>query len=114
MISPDPVPAPELPLALMVTTDGRSLSATLVTEHESATGCAAGADGEADAEGWAAGADGEFISPPITPPMPPPMTVHAASKIQGRRGRDDGAPVVTLSYLPFSSHRGQETPVAQL
>jgi hypothetical protein len=43
MISPDPLPAADVPLALVVITDGRSLSATLLAGHESVADWPAGA-----------------------------------------------------------------------
>ena len=72
MISPDPVPAPPWPLAAIVTTEGRTLSATDVTLH-TLTWPDAG-----DAEDVGVAAD-DFVAATMTPPATPPTTSAPAS-----------------------------------
>src|SRR5262249_31371804 len=73
MTSPDPVPAPPWPRAEIVTTEGRTWSATEVTLH---TLGGAGLD--------AAGAEADdFVAATMTPPIPPPTTSAVPSAAHG-------------------------------
>src|SRR5215472_15633231 len=73
MTSPDPVPAPPWPRAEIVTTEGRTWSATEVTLH---TLAGAGLD--------AAGAEADdFVAATMTPPITPPTTSAVPSAAHG-------------------------------
>src|SRR5215470_19415498 len=77
MTSPDPVPAPPWPRAEIVTTEGRTWSATEVTLH---TLGGAGLD--------AAGAEADdFVAATMTPPITPPTTSAVPSAAHGSHWR---------------------------
>jgi hypothetical protein len=86
--SPDPVPLPPGPFTPIVTTDGRTLSATGVTgqeaTEESPVAAVPGEDDEDDED------DEEAVAEPIRP-APTPTTTNAAASAahfgQRRRGR---------------------------
>jgi hypothetical protein len=81
MISPDPVPLPLWPLAAIVTTEGRTLSATDVTSH-----ALTWPDAD-DAEGVGVAAD-DFVAATMAPPATPPTTSAPASAAQGSQRRN--------------------------
>jgi hypothetical protein len=76
--SPDPVPAPALPLAEIVTTDCSSWAATLVTSHVL---------GEDPASVLAAEGDG-LLTAAMTPPTTPRNTRDAATTAHGSHRRE--------------------------
>src|SRR5690349_3671785 len=78
MISPDPVPPPPWPRAEIVTTEGRTWSATEVTSHTLAV---MGAD---VAAGMAAD---DFVAATMTPPITPPTTSAVPSAAHGSHRR---------------------------
>src|SRR5215471_12644842 len=82
MSSPDPVPAPPWPLAAIVTTEGRTLSATDVTSH---TLTWPEADGVPDDSGVEAD---DFVAATMTPPATPPTTSAPTSAAHGSQRRD--------------------------
>src|SRR5215469_4193160 len=82
MTSPDPVPAPPAPLALMVTTEGSTSLATCVTWHTAALGWLPPVLVLCPVTGVVAAVfvvdAGELIALAITPPITPPTTAQAA------------------------------------
>src|SRR6185437_4511709 len=90
----DPVPAPPLPWTEIVTTDGRTWSATEVTAQ--ALTCADGTAG-------AGAADDCVVAPTMTPPITPPTTKAAPAAVHGShlRGLECFAsfPVTLLSAI---------------
>src|SRR5690348_91035 len=78
MISPDPVPPPPWPRAEIVTTEGRTWSATEVTSHTLAV---MGADVAAGVE-----AD-DFVAATMTPPITRPTTSAVPSAAHGSHRR---------------------------
>jgi hypothetical protein len=80
MISPEPVPADEAPFALIVTTDGKTLSATCVTWQDSFACPLATDDVPADEPAdeldvwW-------LMMSATTPPTIPPATAQTAQTI---------------------------------
>ena len=86
MISPDPVPAPLEPFALIVTTDGRTFCATCVTWQDEADDWLP-ADVETPVvlpEEELEDDEGELIAFAITPPTTPPTTAHPAQAISSQ------------------------------
>src|ERR1700722_14226572 len=79
MTSPDPVPAPAFPLAVIVTTEGSTLSATEVTAQAAAELAAT-----LPALETATAESGDAIAAPMKP-APTPTTAKAGIRIQGHR-----------------------------
>src|SRR5215831_7399395 len=86
MISPDPVPLSPWPLAAIVTTDGRTLSATDVTLHTLTWPEADDAPDKAPDEAGVEADD--FVAATMAPPATPPTTSAPTSAAHGSQRRD--------------------------
>src|SRR5579875_616441 len=83
MISPEPVPLPPGPRAEIVTTDGRTSLATVVTAQDAAllTAAALPVTGAADDEA------GDAMAAPISPPTTPATAKASARGAHGHQRR---------------------------
>src|SRR5690348_11146302 len=97
MSSPDPVPLPPWPLAAIVTTDGRTLSATDVTSH-------ALTFPEADDVPDDAGVEADdFVAATMAPPATPPRPARRRAPPRAASGAISSPAVTRASRLLLAS-----------